>query len=164
MIFVTVGTHEQSFDRLIRKMDELKQKHVFDDEVIMQTGFSNYHPKNCKYADFFSHDEMQHFVEDARIVITHGGPSSFIMPLQVHKIPIVVPRLKMFNEHVNDHQLDFARQVATRKKNILVVEDIDELANVIVNYESEVDKLNGSMDSNNQYFNKTLEEIVNGLF
>ncbi len=130
----------------------------------MQTGFSNYHPKNCKYADFVSHDEMQRFVEDARIVITHGGPSSFIMPLQVHKIPIVVPRLKTFNEHVNDHQLDFARQVATRKKNILVVEDIDELANVIVNYESEVAKLNGSMDSNNQHFNKTLEEIVNGLF
>ncbi len=34
MIFVTVGTHEQPFNRLIRKMDELKQKHVFDDEGI----------------------------------------------------------------------------------------------------------------------------------
>ena len=26
MIFVTVGTHEQPFDRLIRKVDELKEK------------------------------------------------------------------------------------------------------------------------------------------
>lgn len=86
------------------------------------------------------------------------------MPLQVHKIPIVVPRLKEFDEHVNDHQLDFARQVANRKKNILVVEDIDKLADVIVNYDSEVAKLNGNIDSNNKRFNKTLEKIVNGLF
>ena len=31
-------------------------------------------------------------VADARIVITHGGPASFIVPLQVGKTPIVVPR------------------------------------------------------------------------
>lgn len=164
MIFVTVGTHEQPFNRLIQKVDELKGDGVFSDEVIMQTGFSDYHPRNCKYKDFISHDDMQRYVDGARVVITHGGPSSFIMPLQVHKIPIVVPRLKEFDEHVNDHQLDFARQVANRKKNILVVEDIDKLADVIVNYDSEVAKLNGNIDSNNKRFNKTLEKIVNGLF
>lgn len=29
------------------------------------------------------------------------------MPLQVGKIPIVVPRKYEFNEHVNDHQVNF---------------------------------------------------------
>ena len=38
--------------------------------------------------------DMVQNVADARIVITHGGPASFIMPLQVGKIPIVVPRQK----------------------------------------------------------------------
>lgn len=46
-----------------------------------------------------------------RIVITHGGPASFIMPLQIGKTPIVVPRQHQFNEHVNDHQVEFARNV-----------------------------------------------------
>jgi UDP-N-acetylglucosamine transferase subunit ALG13 len=47
-------------------------------------------------------------VEKADIVITHGGPSSFIMPLQIGKIPIVVPRQKKYNEHTSLNQrMDF---------------------------------------------------------
>ena len=51
---------------------------------------------------------MNELVEKARIVITHGGPSSFLMVLQKGKIPIVVPRQKQFDEHVNDHQVEHA--------------------------------------------------------
>ena len=39
MIFVTVGTHEQPFNRLIQKVDELKCDGVIKDDVIIQTGF-----------------------------------------------------------------------------------------------------------------------------
>lgn len=42
MIFVTVGTHEQPFNRLIQKVDELKRDGVIKDDVIIQTGFSTY--------------------------------------------------------------------------------------------------------------------------
>lgn len=77
---------------------------------------------------------MLKLVEAARIVITHGGPSSFIMPLQIGKIPIVVPRRHEFNEHVNDHQMNFCKAVAERQGNILVVEDIDKLGETIAMY------------------------------
>ena len=40
MIFVTVGTHEQPFNRLVKAVDDLKKNGVIIDEVIMQTGFS----------------------------------------------------------------------------------------------------------------------------
>lgn len=40
MIFVTVGTHEQPFNRLIQKVDELKKDGVITEDVIIQTGFS----------------------------------------------------------------------------------------------------------------------------
>ena len=40
MIFVTVGTHEQPFNRLIKKIDELKQDGTIEEDVIIQTGFS----------------------------------------------------------------------------------------------------------------------------
>ena len=35
MIFVTVGTHVQPFDRLIRKVDELKRDGNIQEEIIM---------------------------------------------------------------------------------------------------------------------------------
>ena len=40
MIFVTVGTHEQPFDRLIQKIDEWKRNGIVNEEVIIQTGYS----------------------------------------------------------------------------------------------------------------------------
>ena len=44
MIFVTVGTHEQPFDRLIKCVDELKRDNKIKENVIIQTGYSNYEP------------------------------------------------------------------------------------------------------------------------
>ena len=135
MIFVTVGTHEQPFNRLIQKVDELKRDGVITEEVIMQTGFSTYEPKNCQWSKLIPYQQMVKNVADARIVITHGGPASFIMPLQIGKIPIVVPRQHQYDEHVNDHQVEFARNVAERMGNILVVEDIEKLGRMIVEYD-----------------------------
>lgn len=101
MIFVTVGTHEQPFNRLIQKVDELKKDGVITEDVIIQTGFSTYEPKYCQWSKLIPYQQMIKNVADARIVITHGGPASFIMPLQIGKTPIVVPRQHQFN-----HQLD----------------------------------------------------------
>ena len=164
MIFVTVGTHEQQFDRLIRKMDELKRDGAFQDEVIMQTGFSTYEPKYCTWSKLIPYQEMVKNVAEARIVITHGGPASFIMPLQIGKTPIVVPRQKRYDEHVNDHQLEFARNVAARMGTIIPVEDIDTLGDVIARYDELVAGMGHGMESHNKKFNEDLEQLVQGLF
>lgn len=103
-------------------------------------------------------------VADARIVITHGGPASFIMPLQVGKTPIVVPRQQKFNEHVNDHQVEFARNVTKRMGTIIDVEDIETLGDIITNYDKIVAGLGHGMSSNNAKFNEGLERLVNKLF
>lgn len=39
MIFVTVGTHEQPFDWLIQKIDELKKDGIIQDDVDYSNGF-----------------------------------------------------------------------------------------------------------------------------
>ena len=46
MIFVTVGTHEQPFNRLIEKMDELVEKGEIKEKVVPQYGFSTYEAKH----------------------------------------------------------------------------------------------------------------------
>ena len=121
MIFVTVGTHEQPFDRLIEEIDNLKKNGTIQEEVIIQTGFSSYEPKYCQWSKLIPYQQMIKNVEDARIVITHGGPASFVMPLQIGKTPIVVPRQRKYGEHINDHQVEFARNVADRMGTIIPV-------------------------------------------
>lgn len=163
MIFVTVGTHEQPFNRLVEYIDRLKRDGVIEDEVIIQTGYSTYEPKYCKWQKLFPYQEMIKLVDEARIVITHGGPSSFIMPLQIGKTPIVVPRRHEFNEHVNDHQLEFVRKVANRMGTIIPVEDISKLGDVIKNYDMIALKMKYEMRSNNKKFCNDFQDIVGGI-
>ncbi|WP_026516931.1 glycosyltransferase [Butyrivibrio sp. MC2021] len=163
MIFVTVGTHEQSFNRLVEYMDKWAENH--DEEVIIQTGFSTYEPKYATWQKLYPFQQMNKNMSDARIIITHGGPSSFIAPLQKGKIPIVVPRRKDFDEHVNDHQLTFCRMIDERMKNIILVEDEHDLGDVIERYDSIVDHMNVGQNSNNakfmEGFEKNIEELLN---
>ena len=164
MIFVTVGTHEQQFDRLIKEIDDLRKRHIIDEETIVQTGYSNYEPQYCTWQKLFPYEDMIKNVENARIVITHGGPSSFIMPLQVGKVPIVVPRRLDFGEHVNNHQVNFAHSVSDRYHNIIVVEDISDLGRVITDYDSIVSDMTAGISSNNEEFCKKFEKIVGEIF
>ena len=164
MIFVTVGTHEQPFNRLIEGVDNLKKDGTITEEVVIQTGYSTYEPQYCRWQKLFPYQEMLKLVDEARIVITHGGPSSFIMPLQIGKIPIVVPRRHEFNEHVNNHQVSFAKAVAERTGTIIVVDDISELANTIKNYDTIIRDMKKVVKSNNENFNEELEKIVEEMF
>ena len=164
MIFVTVGTHEQPFNRLVEYMDRLKENGIITEDVIIQTGFSTYEPKFCQWQKLFPYREMVRLVQEARIVITHGGPSSFIMPLQIGKIPVVVPRQKQYDEHVNDHQLTFAKALAERQGNLLVVEDIRDLQDILVHYSQKIASIPADMKSNNSKFNEALQKIVEELF
>lgn len=164
MIFVTVGTHEQPFNRLVECIDKLKEDGDIQEAVIIQTGYSTYEPQHCKWQKLFPYQEMLKLVEEARIVITHGGPSSFIMPLQIGKTPIVVPRRHEFNEHVNDHQVAFSKAVAERMGTIIVVEDMDKLGETIGGYEKIISGMESGLKTNNSRFNEELEKIVNKMF
>ena len=164
MIFVTVGTHEQPFNRLGQKMDELKKNGTIQEDVIIQTGFSTYEPQYCQWSKLIPYQQMIKNVEEARIVITHGGPASFIMPLQIGKTPIVVPRQHKFDEHVNNHQVEFARNVEKRMGTIIDVEDVETLGDIITNYYQIVAGMGHGMSSNNAKFNEELEKLVDKLF
>ncbi len=164
MIFVTVGTHEQPFDRLVRYIDDLKASGVIQEDVFIQTGYTDYEPKHCNFSKLLPYSDMVKYVQEARIVITHGGPSSFIMPLQIGKTPIVVPRQEKFGEHVNDHQLLFALEVEKRQKNILVVQDIHTLAQTLTDYDQIVQAFSGGLQSNNAKFIEGFEAEIAKLF
>lgn len=164
MIFVTVGTHEQPFDRLLKCIDKMIEDGQINEEVVCQKGYTDYEPKNYKAEKLIPFEKMNKNIEKARIVVTHGGPASFIAPLAIGKIPIVVPRKKEYNEHVNNHQLEFSKEVAKRMKNIIVAETDEEIIDSIVNYDKKIKKLSSNNNSNNKNFNEKLKKELKELF
>lgn len=158
MILVLCGTHEQGFERLVKKVDELAEKGIAND-VVIQTGYTEYEPKHCKYSKFFPYAEMQELAKRADIIISHGGPSSFVMALQNGKVPIVVPRRKEYGEHVNDHQVIFCHEVSKRKGNILVVDDVEILEDILKNYDAIVSEMPSGLRSHNKQFCEGFEKL-----
>ena len=65
---------------------------------------------------------------------------------------------------MNDHQVEFARNVAQRMGTIIPVEDIETLGDIITNYDQIVAGMGHGMSSNNAKFNGELEHIVDELF
>ncbi len=163
MIFVTVGTHEQSFNRLIKEVDKLSKDNGIKDDFFIQIGFSNYIPQNCRWARFLSYSQMTKLMNESKVIITHGGPASFIEPLELGKVPIVVPRKKEFDEHINNHQVDFVKLIDSRMNNIIPIYNVKNLKNAVLNYKELIKTKQVKELSNNNKFNNALNKIVKNL-
>lgn len=87
-----------------------------------------------------------------------------MVPLQMGKIPVVVPRQKVFGEHVNDHQLHFCHEVEKRYHNIIVAENVENLKNIILEYDKRTRTMSGNMVNHNEAFNEKLEKTVGEMF
>ena len=161
MIFVTVGTHEQQFDRLVRAVDGLVADGAITEPVFQQTGYSDYIPTHCEHSQFVPAQRMQELMSEASVVITHGGPSSFVEAMAAGKVPVVVPRRVEFGEHVNDHQADFVRIVAERIGGIVPVYDVAELPEAISKAREIAS--GGGFRSHNAEFCQELTELIEGL-
>ncbi|MBI4021196.1 MAG: beta-1,4-galactosyltransferase [Candidatus Aenigmarchaeota archaeon] len=122
MIFVSVGTDTHDFSRLLRRMDEVARTK----EVVMQIGHSHYRPRHARWFAFETNAAIDRLYSRADVIVTHAGAGSIISALVYGKVPLVVPRLQRFGEHVNDHQLDVARFL-DRKGMVKLVADLDRL-------------------------------------
>jgi len=130
LIFVTVGTHEQGFERMVRKMDELVKGKKINEKVIIQTGCTTYKPKACKWFKFISPQQFEQICKKSNLIITHAGVGSIMTALKFSKTAIVVPRLKKFGEHRDDHQLQITKELEKQGK-VLAVYDITDLEKAI---------------------------------
>ena len=104
-IFVSVGTQKFQFDRLLMMVDKWEEKSDDVHEIFAQKGNSDYTPKWYKSTDFLDPESFLEYIKEADLIITHGGVGTIIKAIQNNKTTIVVPRLKKYSEHVDDHQL-----------------------------------------------------------
>lgn len=105
MILVTLGTQDKSFSRLLDAIERQIQLGNITDRVVVQAGNTKYKSDNMEILDFIPYDEFDNFMKNCDILITHGGVGSIITGLKNKKVVIAAARLKKFNEHTNDHQL-----------------------------------------------------------
>jgi UDP-N-acetylglucosamine transferase subunit ALG13 len=106
VIFVTVGTNEARFDRLLRAVDRLEGV----EPIVVQHGASAVRPERATCFEYLPFDRLVELVRGARVVVTHAGVGSVAVALSNGKRPVVVPRLHRYGEAVDDHQLAFARR------------------------------------------------------
>ena len=122
MIFITIGTHPQGFQRLIKRIDEIAPK--VKEKIIIQRGFTKYVPKNCESFDFVP--DIDVYYKKARLVIAQSATSLIEFAIKYDKPVITVPRQKKYHEHLNDHQVEFA-DYFSEKTGILAVKDINQI-------------------------------------
>ena len=105
MIFVTLGTQDKSFKRLLENIDKEIKKGIIKEKVIVQAGHTKYNSKNMEIFDLIDKDKFDKYIKECDLLITHGGVGSIITGLKSNKKVIACPRLAKYNEHINDHQL-----------------------------------------------------------
>jgi UDP-N-acetylglucosamine transferase subunit ALG13 len=126
MIFVTVGTNEAPFDRLVRAVGELR----LDEEIVVQHGASSVRPLRASCREAMPFAELVEHMKEARVVVTHAGVGSILVAGANGKRPVVVPRLRRFGEAVDDHQLALARRLEEIGL-VVLVDDPSGLAKVL---------------------------------
>jgi UDP-N-acetylglucosamine transferase subunit ALG13 len=126
MIFLTIGTLHP-FDRLVKTVDLLAGSGRLSEPVVGQIGCGTYQPRHIQAVEVLEKQEFDQHMERASLIISHAGMGSIITAITLQKPMIVMPRLKKYREHVNDHQLDTALKFEELGV-VLVANDEDELA------------------------------------
>ncbi len=157
MIFVTLGTQDRKFDRLLAAIEKQIENKVITEEVIVQAGCSsNFKSKYMKIFDLIPMDEFDKLISKCNILITHGGVGSIITGIKNNKKVIAAARLKEYGEHQNNHQLQIIENFA-REGYILPLNDFDSLDEVLKNAKKFKPK---KYESNTDNFIKLVEKEI----
>lgn len=130
MILVLLGTQDKSFKRLLEYVDNAIENKVIKEKVIAQVGHTKYESKNIEMFDLIPRNEMDKLIEEAHLIITHGGVGFISDAIKHNKKIIAVPRLKKYNEHTNDHQLQIIEEFS-KLGYLLPLYEKDTLENVL---------------------------------
>ena len=155
MIFVTLGTQDKQFVRLLKAVEGLD----IDEEIIMQTGSTDFSTskKNIKVYKYLSPEEFNKNMSEASQIITHAGVGTLVQGLKLNKKMIVAPRLKKYKEHVNDHQLQILKTFE-ESGYVIALYDFDELEEKL-----KEDFKPQKFKSNNQVFIENLNKEIKSL-
>jgi UDP-N-acetylglucosamine transferase subunit ALG13 len=146
--FVTLGFERRPFDRLLKAVDEGIASRIIPPATLVQRGYSPYALRQCPSVSFLSYTEMRAALSAAEIIIAHAGVGTLLQCLRLNKIPILFPRSARLGEHVDDHQVIFAR-IMQEQKRALVAHDGEQLLEIFQGYHRHIAELSGARNGNN---------------
>ncbi|MCF0124293.1 MAG: hypothetical protein HUJ68_00775 [Clostridia bacterium] len=159
MIFVTLGTQDKTFPRLIQAVERQVELGNIKEEVIVQSGSTNYESDKIKIINFMSKEEHSKNLKDADLIITHAGAGTIIEALEMNKVVIAGARKKEFGEHVNNHQEQLLENFS-QAGYVLALNDFNKLDEVI---KCAKDFNPNKFKHNNENFNQKLLDEINFL-
>jgi len=126
MIFVTVGNATQAFLRLLSAIDEMcGNGQLGQGRVVIQAGHSgSFQARNCEQSDFLEPEEFAELIARAELVICHGGAGTLHHVFREGKVPVVMPRRRIYGETLDD-QLTIVRTLESQGRVIAAYEPED---------------------------------------
>lgn len=112
MILVTVGTEKFPFNRLMKWVDLLVQQDWLTEQVIVQYGSSTFIPKGVDAYQLLPASEFSKLAMSANLVIGHCGEGTLSLAEKIKAPYLLVPRKASCQEHVDNHQLELAHELA----------------------------------------------------
>ncbi|MER2133597.1 MAG: glycosyltransferase [Arthrobacter sp.] len=109
-IFVSLGTIKPyTFDSMI---DSLLNTGLCNENTTWQLGSTRREDLPGRVLRQTTAREFEHLCRTSDVVVTHSGVGTILNLLESGIHPVVVPRRKQRNEHVDDHQLQIAELVS----------------------------------------------------
>ena len=157
LIFVTLGTQDKTFERLLYAVEKEANKGILqNEEIIVQAGQTKFESQNMKIYNLLDIEVFEKFITSCDLLITHGGVGSIIDGLKHHKKIIAAARLYEYKEHTNDHQKQIVDNFADEGY-ILKLEDFSKLDEVIKQAKNFKPK---KFIFNNDHFTKKLRDYI----
>lgn len=156
MIFVTLGTQDKSFNRLLEAIDREIENGTIKDKVVVQAGLTKYESKNMEIFDLIPAEDFDKYIDKADLIITHGGAGSILTAVKKNKKIIAAARLAKYKEHHNDHQKQIVGEFA-KQGYILELKDFNKLGKMIEKSKSFKPK---KFNSNTSYMVKLIEDYI----
>lgn len=157
LIFVTLGTQDKNFKRLLEAIQKQIDLGNIKEKVVVQAGCTKFKSKDMEIFDLVNHDKFDEYMSACDLLITHGGVGSIVGGLTHNKKVIAAARLKKYKEHTNDHQVQII-DVFSNEGYILALDDFDKLNEVLDKAKAFHPK---KFVSNTNNFIKRLKEYIN---
>ena len=126
--FVSVGNATQPFSRLLDAVAAIAGD--LPQPVFVQSGHTPFRADGCENVPFLDMNEFQSLVGRSKLLIMHAGAGSVITAVRAGKVPAVMPRSVRYGEHVDDHQVEFARELRRAGRIVVADEPADLLSAV----------------------------------
>lgn len=123
--FVSVGTHSEPFDRLLRAVDRAVADGALPRPCQVQAGTSNFTSSRMTAMRTMPPAEFERCVGAAEFIVGHCGAGLVSSALRAGHRPILMARRVELQEHVDDHQYQLARKLASLDLAVLVETSID---------------------------------------